>query len=363
MKKFLLFVGSALLAMSVSAQKTLTLAENSWEQDGETMTNSQGMIALEPSMTIEKGYKVTVYFDATVTGEDVALSAILVDTATRYDEFGENPTNWSVESSWESASVTSGAVVKQFTFTAANAIAGPVLVLSTSAGTTYNETFTFSKLECTVSDPNYRDPNVTIDETTITLLELNCNWGSSTYNPADSTITFEKAWTGQGWAWWGTGLDVTDYKSITVEFEETDCMVQLWAQQLPDGVTPDDALVSGSVVAQAGETSLTLRFYDDIFTPFEKQLIGQICLQTENAGTLKLKSVYLTYESDDETAVSEVAQDVQIASGIVYSKGQITVYNVAGNVVASAAKQFDMNTLGSGIYLIKTAEGVVKYMK
>lgn len=63
MKKFLLFVGSALLAMSISAQ-TVTFTHNEW---GEGNSNLQGNIAVEPSMAIEQGLKVEIDIQGTTT--------------------------------------------------------------------------------------------------------------------------------------------------------------------------------------------------------------------------------------------------------------------------------------------------------
>ncbi|MCQ2604942.1 MAG: hypothetical protein MJ204_00170 [Bacteroidales bacterium] len=355
MKKVLLFLGSALLTMSLSAQ-VMTLSHNEWSGEDGDHQNSQGMLAVTPSMDIQAGYKVVVEFQGTTSGADVTFSSIVVDTTAG---------GWNVVSSWGSTSVNAGVIVGTVAFTATDAVAGPTLVLSTTDGdNSYDDVaIEFSKVTCTVSDPNYKDPNVTTDNVTVNLLDLNCSWGASSYNAADSTITFEKAWTGQGWAWWGTGLDITDYKSITLEFEATDGKVQLWAQQLPDGVTDESDLLSGKAIAEVGETSVTLNFYDDIFSPAEKGMIGQICVQTENAGILKLKAVYLTYESDEETAVAEVSKNVQIANGVVYSAGKIAVYNLAGAKVAEANGELNMAALQAGVYVIQTAEGTAKYVK
>lgn len=347
MKRLFLFLGSFLFAFSMTAQETMTLAENSWESDGETFTNSQGSIALTPSMDIVSGYKVTVTFEGSSSGEDIDLSAVVVD----------NSGEWTVLSSWESVTIASGSFTKTISFSATAAVGTPTLVLSTPAGTMYNETLTFSNLECVVTDPSYRDPNVTIDSETLSLSDLNCSWGSSSYDAATQTITFDGEWTGQGWAWWGTGLDITEYKSVTVEFEATDCQVSLFAQKL----IAENETLDGNIVVEAGETSVTLDFVE-MFEPFPQDIIHQLCLQRETAGILVLKAAYLTY-ADEETGVDDVEKNVQISGGIVYSAGLISVYNVAGQKVAESILEYNLASLPQGVYIIKTAEGIVKMLK
>lgn len=365
MKKVLLFIGSALFALSANAGglPPIVMSENSWEQGSETMVNSQGFVAITPSMAIEKGFKVVVTFEATTSGADETLSAVIVDTTTKYDDFGGVLSSWNVVSAWESVSVTSGNLVKTIVFNAPSAVAGPVLCLSTPAGTTYNETINFTSLECTVSDPNYRDPNVTIDDVTITLNELNCNWNNdaevTSYDIPSKTITFKgSSWEGgHGWAWWGTGLDVTQYKSVTVEFEAADCQVKLYVQQLPEN--GNTSLVEGQDVADAGATSVTVDF-NEMFAPFDKEKIGQIVIMRETPGDVVLKAVYLTYET---TLDVETVSKSQITNGIVHSERQISIFNVAGKKIAETVNQFDLNNLTSGIYFIQTAEGSMKYYK
>lgn len=64
------------------------------------------------------------------------------------------------------------------------------------------------------------------------------------------------------------------------------------------------------------------------------------------------------------TAVDEVAAaDFAIEGGMVYSAGVITVYNVAGQVVATASQEFNVNTLAAGAYFIVAEEGTIKFVK
>lgn len=54
--------------------------------------------------------------------------------------------------------------------------------------------------------------------------------------------------------------------------------------------------------------------------------------------------------------------EVTIINGVVYSAA-IVVTSIAGQVVATAQKEFDTKSLKGGIYVIKTAEGTVKFVK
>lgn len=58
-------------------------------------------------------------------------------------------------------------------------------------------------------------------------------------------------------------------------------------------------------------------------------------------------------------AVEEVAA-VNFENGVIYSSS-IVVYNVAGQVVATAANEFAINSLEAGVYFAKTAEGTVSF--
>lgn len=351
MKKILLFLGSALLTMSLSAQ-VMTMKSNSWTTEDEVEhQNSQGMIAVTPSMAIQAGYKVVVEFQGTTSGEDVTFSSIVVDTAAG---------NWNVLSSWGSTSVTSGVIVGSVVFTAADAVAGPTFVLATTDGnSSYDDVdIEFSKLTCTVSDPNYKDPNVTTDESILPISGISDMWGDCVVATGleSTTITFPKAWEcGAGWAWWSNYLDVTAYESVTVEFEPVPCMVQMVVQI--DNGTEDGE--NNPVSIEAGATSVTINF-DDCYVG-DWTGVRAIFLQTADAADIVVTKAYMTYPK--ETAVEEVSKDVQIANGVVYSAGKIAVYNLAGAKVAEANGELNMAALQAGVYVIQTAEGTAKYVK
>ena len=68
--------------------------------------------------------------------------------------------------------------------------------------------------------------------------------------------------------------------------------------------------------------------------------------------------------SGEETAVESVSADAfAVVGGMVYSAGEITVYNVAGKAVATASQSFNVNSLESGVYFISAKEGTIKFVK
>lgn len=67
-------------------------------------------------------------------------------------------------------------------------------------------------------------------------------------------------------------------------------------------------------------------------------------------------------EAGSQDAVEEVSA-VSFENGVVYSAGKIEVYNVAGQIEATASQQFDTKSLNSGVYFITTPEGTIKIQK
>lgn len=67
---------------------------------------------------------------------------------------------------------------------------------------------------------------------------------------------------------------------------------------------------------------------------------------------------------EGSTAVGEVAApSFAVVGGMVYSVGEIVVYNVAGKEIAKASKVFNVNSLAAGVYFITAPEGTIKFVK
>lgn len=64
------------------------------------------------------------------------------------------------------------------------------------------------------------------------------------------------------------------------------------------------------------------------------------------------------------TGVNDVnASAFAVENGVVTSAGQIVVYNVAGQVVATASQSFEVSSLSEGVYFITAQEGTIKFVK
>lgn len=64
------------------------------------------------------------------------------------------------------------------------------------------------------------------------------------------------------------------------------------------------------------------------------------------------------------TAVNNInAAAFAVENGVVTSAGQIVVYNVAGQVVATASQSFNVSSLSNGVYFITAQEGTIKFVK
>ena len=69
-------------------------------------------------------------------------------------------------------------------------------------------------------------------------------------------------------------------------------------------------------------------------------------------------------EGGEITAVESVSADAfAVVGGMVYSAGEITVYNVAGKAIATASQSFNVNSLEAGVYFISAQEGTIKFVK
>ena len=91
-------------------------------------------------------------------------------------------------------------------------------------------------------------------------------------------------------------------------------------------------------------------------------------LDAENQSTVDdaasaLQSAINALENKN-VAVEEVAASAfAVEGGMVYSAGEIVVYNVAGKVVATASQSFNVNSLAAGVYFIAAQEGTIKFVK
>lgn len=128
--------------------------------------------------------------------------------------------------------------------------------------------------------------------------DLNAEWGNSTYDAATKTITYVSDWTGRGWAWWGSGIDYSQYDQVVIEFEPIDTNLKLVVQYYDANGDIDDEKNSEDLVF-AGGSKLTVTLHESY-----KSKVAQIYIQRETAGIVVLKEAYL---SGEELKGKEVA--------------------------------------------------------
>lgn len=89
-------------------------------------------------------------------------------------------------------------------------------------------------------------------------------------------------------------------------------------------------------------------------------LVLEVPSEAEEGSSITIKEG----SSSGPTAIDEVAtSDFAVEGGMVYSAGEIVVYNVAGKVVATASQSFNVNSLAAGVYFISAQEGTIKFVK
>lgn len=119
----------------------------------------------------------------------------------------------------------------------------------------------------------------------LSLTTLGSGWSSS-YDAATKTITFDDAWTGRGWWFSSEGQDFSDYNRVVVETQPLTIDAKLVVEYNAEAGADLDG---ESITANVGDTIIQV----DLTS--EKKPIKQIYLQGNAAGTITLKSAYLTY--------------------------------------------------------------------
>lgn len=77
----------------------------------------------------------------------------------------------------------------------------------------------------------------------------------------------------------------------------------------------------------------------------------------------ELYSLTKMYIGETWKSAQNVIQNDDKEGGMVTSAGEIVVYNVEGQVVATASQNFNVNSLAEGVYFITAQEGVIKFVK
>lgn len=110
------------------------------------------------------------------------------------------------------------------------------------------------------------------------LSSVGCDWGETTYDAATHTLTYGKAWTGNGW--WTGDLNLSAYDQLAVEFEEP---TSIYVQVVVQFNSGKDCVAGNGAGATKIVCDLTA----------EKNSVKAVIIQNGNdKGSVKLKRVY-----------------------------------------------------------------------
>lgn len=121
------------------------------------------------------------------------------------------------------------------------------------------------------------------------------------------------------------------------------------------------------------KTTLTLKVKDDVSVSSETKASDLFFIVYSGTATDVIRIYYTTFKvevegghpcPEEQDAVKTVSADkFAVVDGMVYSAGEIVVYNVVGKVVATAFQAFNVNSLEVGVYFITAQEGTLKFVK
>jgi len=177
------------------------------------------------------------------------------------------------------------------------------------------------------------------------------------------TLTFGTANTGIGFANYEGGWDLSAYGTVTITLTEQ----PEWAEYVQVNVIPNDDADFTEFNAAVEEGSVTVDLTQCTGN------VKQLYLQAGGTGEMTISEIKFTEKSSqggeggeggEPTAVESVSADsFAVVGGMVYSAGEITVYNVAGKAIATASQSFNVNSLEAGVYFISAQEGTIKFVK
>ena len=350
MKKVFLFLGACLTAATLSAQvATINITDVVFSnnktnyQSAEQIFNVSNPIAVDDEVTITVKGKIS----SAVEG----LQAYLVECS------ATNSYGWNVLSGYEDVS-------------SALAAGADVDLNFTLKATGVSEGTEIRAYLITTNAPVAEVANIAINESGIapeapyedeTLGKLSSMWGPG--NEVNGKVmTFAASDSGIGFA---------SYNGMTTDLSGK--VITLTVEEFPSWATYGQVVVTHKAAAgEEQQANVTAAFNENVAVidmtdvPFAASL-DQIFFQVGGTGNLVLSSVEIKDAEQgggEETAVESVSADAfAVVGGMVYSAGEITVYNVAGKAIASASQSFNVNSLESGVYFITAPEGTIKFVK
>jgi len=278
MKKIFLLIGLCIMAFVAGAQTTITLTSNSWGEGDAKQYNIQGMQKVSAGEW-KTGDVISVELVGITETAVSGLGFTLVDNSSAANWWLPLSETISLGESFDANGEIS--YKGEVTLIADVVTSSSVQIIFGTAGSkeeaTENGTLTFSTFE--VEKPG----DVVNPYDNLSLVDLSAGENSS-YDATTNTITFEAAWKCRGW--WLGGIDLSEYSSVTVEFEAASFDGKLVVQRA------DETMMEATF--SAGATSVKCMLTDEISN------INQIFIQNSEAGDLVLTAAYYTKKGFDE---------------------------------------------------------------
>ena len=342
MKKVLLLLSSIAISLGVIADPVTPVVANVTYNSISLVKNSTYNYQLEnetADYTLDSplavGDVVSVTVKGTVSAAVDGLQVFLIECS------AGNSYAWTELSGYEPLSeaiAEGGTVDATINIEATKASTGNVIrvyVSTTNAPVEGLDYVTISEGAAPV--PPYTDP----------VLGLLTNiWGEGN-SISGKTMTFGQKDTGIGFADYGSGIDLSQYTYITFTLTEF----------------PSFAEYGQIVVNDVEDNKSTFAFEGNVAIIDLSQVEGnvkQLYFQCGGVGEVTIESIEF---STEPLAISSLNPAFSVVDGVVYSAGEITVYNIVGKPVATASQVFDVNSLQAGVYFIVAQEGTIKFVK
>lgn len=323
---------------------TITIDDLKMEKNG--TTNYQGILTIPFEEKPAAGDYVTVKVTGKVTADFTGLNLVIVEQSGVAE--GDNPW-WNVLSDYKSISgneYKAGDEIDEtiqlklnsspYSITAGKGVVCSIFTNSTPVDGLESIYINATGVAPVEKEPAYVDP---------VLGKMQSLWGDNeVYGKVMNFITKSS---GIGFANYDGGFDLSQYKYITFTLTEFPSFAEFGQILVVD--------VDDNSETFSFEGNVAIIDLSDIDTK-----VKQLYFQCGGVGEVTLESIEF---STEPLAISSLNPAFSVVDGVVYSAGEITVYNIVGKPVATASQVFDVNSLSAGVYFIVAQEGTIKFVK
>ena len=350
MKKVFLLLSAVAMSFGAFAQVATVTVDNVLLKNNKTNYQSDGInVPLENAIAADDVVKLTL--KGTISEAVEGLQVVLVDNTEAAGWWNELSTYVSLSEALAKGDAIN--VTIDITATAASEGKDGVKLFISTTNALVEGITSLSIAEGAAPEPPYTDAILG------TMMSI---WGDGN-KVEGKTLTFGTTNTGIGFANYEGGWDLSAYGTVTITLTEQ----PEWAEYVQVNVIPNDDADFTEFNAAVEEGSVTV----DLTQCTGK--VKQLYLQAGGTGEMTISEIKFTEKSSqggeggeggEPTAVESVSADAfAVVGGMVYSAGEITVYNVAGKAIATASQSFNVNSLEAGVYFISAQEGTIKFVK